>query len=85
MPKDKEVKICIYCNRGFDRSDFPKSFDRMITCGSVACIGKRRRELFNKRLEVREIKRFLAPPKSNDLEVRTMCGDGKCGGCCERR
>lgn len=29
--------------------EFPKTFDRMITCGSTECMGQRRKELWKKR------------------------------------
>jgi hypothetical protein len=42
-------KTCMYCKKEFTDSDFPHSFDRMITCGNIECTGKRRKELWKKR------------------------------------
>jgi hypothetical protein len=45
MFQDKtETKSCKYCGKEFTRADFPRSFDRMITCASPECMGKRRHE-----------------------------------------
>ncbi len=44
-----KTKECRYCKKRFSDIDFPRSFERMITCGSIECMGKRRRELWEKR------------------------------------
>ncbi|MBS3097421.1 hypothetical protein J4209_01350 [Candidatus Woesearchaeota archaeon] len=44
-----DFKKCVYCNCYFSRMDFPKTFDRQLTCGCVVCEGIRRKELFKKR------------------------------------
>jgi hypothetical protein len=48
-----ETKICPYCNKRFNKIEFPQSFDRMITCGSVECMGKRRRFMWKQKYESR--------------------------------
>lgn len=47
--KKSDLKLCKYCNEKFYRIDFPRCFDRMITCGNVECEGKRRKELWLKK------------------------------------
>jgi len=42
-------KKCIHCKKRFFDLDFPSTFDRQLTCGSVECAGERRRELWRKR------------------------------------
>jgi hypothetical protein len=47
--KDKTVqnyktKICPYCKEEFSDIDCLGSFERMVTCGSIECMGKRRKE-----------------------------------------
>lgn len=37
-------KNCKYCNEKFYKSDFPKVFHRMITCGKVACRALHKKE-----------------------------------------
>ncbi|HLC96579.1 MAG TPA: hypothetical protein VJH97_04615 [Candidatus Nanoarchaeia archaeon] len=44
-----EEKICPYCENVFTRIDYPQNFHRMVTCGSVECMGIRRRQLWQQR------------------------------------
>lgn len=44
-----KTKLCRYCKKSFSEIDFPSTFDRQLTCGSVECAGERRRELWRKR------------------------------------
>jgi len=39
-----ESKKCKYCNKEFYKKDFPKCFNRMITCGRKECKDKLRKE-----------------------------------------
>lgn len=39
-----ESKKCKYCNNKFYKKDFPKCFNRMITCGSIQCKKKYKKE-----------------------------------------
>jgi hypothetical protein len=32
-----------------EKIDFPQTYERMITCGSIECMGKRRKERYGKR------------------------------------
>ena len=43
-------KKCIYCNMEFTDIDFPRTFERMVTCGSIECMQKRRQERYTLRL-----------------------------------
>ena len=43
------AKKCVYCKKKFFDIEFPSTFDRMITCGSIECTGIMRRELLRKR------------------------------------
>ncbi len=51
--ENDNIKICQYCNSKFFRLDFPRSFDRMVTCGTVECEGKRRKELWRNRFTMK--------------------------------
>ena len=57
------TKICLYCKKRFSEIDFPSTFDRMITCGSVECMGKRRLELWRKKYD----KQKMDSPRLNPL------------------
>jgi|GEM_PF-5589239 len=46
-----EEKKCIYCNTAFSRAQFPRTFNRMITCGAALCAQRRRVELWHNRYE----------------------------------
>lgn len=43
-----DAKKCMICGSMFSRIDFPRCFDRMITCGSAECEGKRRKQRWKK-------------------------------------
>jgi hypothetical protein len=43
--KKIKTKVCPYCGVEFTDIDSPRSFDRMVTCGSVECMGERRKEM----------------------------------------
>jgi len=45
-----KTKICRYCGEEFSDIDFPGQFDRMVTCGKVKCMKKRRFERLGVRL-----------------------------------
>lgn len=40
----QQSKVCPYCGKVFTNFDAPRSFDRMVTCGTPTCMGKRRAE-----------------------------------------
>ncbi|MFC1705141.1 hypothetical protein ACFLZ6_02340 [Nanoarchaeota archaeon] len=44
-----KTKVCKYCKGKFSEIEFPRTFTRMITCGSSSCMGKRRKELWRKK------------------------------------
>jgi hypothetical protein len=48
-----ETKKCLMCKKTFERNDYPHTFERMVTCGSVECMGKRRKQLWKKRYNKR--------------------------------
>ena len=37
-----DTKECVICGKEFSRIDYPQCFDRMVTCGNIECMGKRR-------------------------------------------
>lgn len=43
-PLGGESKKCKYCGNDFYKRDFPKVFQRMVTCGSVECRKKHKKE-----------------------------------------
>lgn len=43
---DSNIKFCTICYQEYFRDDFPHCFDRMVTCGNIKCMGKRRYERY---------------------------------------
>jgi len=41
---EMKTKICKYCGKEFSEIDFPRSFERMITCSKIECMKIRRQE-----------------------------------------
>ena len=40
MKSRQDSKRCMVCDKLFFRMGFPRSFDRMVTCGDIDCVGK---------------------------------------------
>jgi len=54
--KKEDRKQCVICSKTFFRLDFLANFNRMVTCGNVACTGLRQHQRYKIRYEEYKLK-----------------------------
>ncbi len=75
----RDIKTCVICGEEFSRIDFPRSFNRMVTCGTSKCAGERRKAKWKERYEVYkkgkahvssfDLRRVRVESKTDDSDV----------------